>query len=105
MLQLTLWYGSATFAIFSQASGFQPGSRPPEGSWTIFGGTASRYFMYTAVLHLLNSSFRWGSLDYSGSYNASRYKKKVENHWPRQISQWLMYNSSRSLLLSIWLCG
>jgi len=26
--------------------------RPPEGSWTISGSVASRYFMYTAVLHL-----------------------------------------------------
>jgi len=29
------------------------------GSWNIFEGVASRYFMYTAILHLLYSSFRW----------------------------------------------
>jgi len=27
-----------------------------------FGGVASRFVMYTAVLHLVWSSFRWGSL-------------------------------------------
>jgi len=33
---------------------------------TIFGGVASRYFVYTAVLHLLYSCLRLGSLSYSG---------------------------------------
>jgi len=42
------------------------GSWPPEGLWTIFGGVTSRFFMYTAVLHLLYSSFRCGSFGYSG---------------------------------------
>jgi len=37
-------------------------SRPAEGLWSIFGRDASRGFMYTAVLHLFYSSFRWGSL-------------------------------------------
>jgi len=32
------------------------------GSWTIFGGATGRYFMYTAVVHLLYPSFRWGLL-------------------------------------------
>jgi len=41
-------------------------SRSPEGSWTIFGGVANRRFMYTAVLHLLYSSFRWKPLGNSG---------------------------------------
>jgi len=45
-----------------QSAGFQPGDPTPEGSWTIFGGVANRYFTYAAVLHLLYSSFRWGSL-------------------------------------------
>jgi len=39
----------------------------PDGSWSIFGGIACRYFMCTAVLPLLYSSFRfWGSFGYSG---------------------------------------
>jgi len=42
------------------------GPRPTQGSWTIFGGVASWYFIYTTVLHLLYSSFRWGSLVYTG---------------------------------------
>jgi len=29
----------------------------------MFGGVASRYFMYTAVLYLLYLSFLWGWLD------------------------------------------
>jgi len=37
--------------------------RDSEGSWTMFGGVASRYFMYTAVWYLLYLSFIWGSLD------------------------------------------
>jgi len=41
-------------------------SRPPEGSWTIFVGVASRNFMYTAALYLLFSNFIWRSLGYSG---------------------------------------
>jgi len=32
------------------------GRDPPEGSWTVFGGAASRYFKCTAALHLLYSS-------------------------------------------------
>jgi len=37
-----------------------------KGSWTILGGVASRCFMHTVVLHLVYSSYRWGSLGYSG---------------------------------------
>jgi len=47
----------------------------PKGSWTIFGGVASRYFTYTAVLHLLYSSFRWGSSGLAIYHDGSRYKK------------------------------
>ena len=36
--------------------------RHQEGSWTIFGGAASTYFMCTAVLNFLFSSFMWESL-------------------------------------------
>jgi len=36
--------------------------------------------MYTAALHFLNSSFRWGSLGYSAVAIMSRGTKKVENH-------------------------
>jgi len=44
--------------------GFQPGGRDPRGVVNHFQRVASRYFMYTAVLHLLYSRFRWGSLGY-----------------------------------------
>jgi len=45
------------------------------GSWTMFGATTSRYFMRKPALHMLHSSFRWGSLRYSGFlFNGSRYK-------------------------------
>jgi len=50
------------------------GSRSPEGSWTIFGGVASRHFMYTAILHLLYSGFGWGCLVTVGCYNGPRFK-------------------------------
>jgi len=36
----------------------------PENFQTIFGGVASRNFMYTPALHLLYWSFRLGSLVY-----------------------------------------
>ena len=45
------------------------------GSWTIFGGVAIRYFMYTAALHFLFSSFRWGRWVIVGCYSGSRYRK------------------------------
>ena len=35
---------------------------PTRGSRTIYGGGASKYFMYTAVLPLVYLSFRWGGL-------------------------------------------
>jgi len=35
-------------------------------------GVASRFFMHTAVLHWVWSSFRWGSLVIVGCYNGSR---------------------------------
>jgi len=42
-------------------SGFQPGDRDPQrGCEPYLDGS------YTAVLHLLYSSFRWGSFSYSG---------------------------------------
>jgi len=55
--------------------------------WTIFGGVACRFFMHTAMLHLVWSSFRWGSLVMMGCYNGSRTRgaKKVENHCSMQI--------------------
>jgi len=53
-------------------------SRPPEGSWTIFGGVASRFFMYTAVVHLHYSSFRWGSLGYSELLQRVVVQKKLK---------------------------
>jgi len=59
-------------------------TRHPEGSWIIFGEVTSRYFMYTAVLHSLYSSFcggRWVIMD---CYNGSLYKK-VEKHWFKGI--------------------
>jgi len=59
---------------------FNLGSRTLEESWTIFGGVGSSYFMYTAVLYLLHSSFRWGSLVYTRVAILGRGTKKVENH-------------------------
>jgi len=50
------------------------------GSWSIFGGVANRYFMYTAVLHFLYSSFRCGSLGYRGLLWWVAVQKKVENN-------------------------
>jgi len=44
----------------------------PDGSWTNFGSVASRFFINTAVLHLVWSSFRWGLLVIVGCYNGSR---------------------------------
>ena len=55
-----------TDAGFALRQWFSSWSRDPGGSWTIFGGAANRYFMYTAILNLLYSSFRWESLGYSG---------------------------------------
>ena len=58
-------------------SGFQTGGCEPKGSWTIFGGVATRCFMHTAVLHLLYSSFdegRWVILIVDWCV-VSRYKK------------------------------
>ena len=39
--------------------------------------------MYKTVLHLLYSSFRWGSLGYSGLL-MGHGSKKFENHWFRE---------------------
>ena len=50
---------------------FNPVLATPEGSSIAYGLVASRYFMYTAVLHLLYSSFRWGLCVIMGCYNGS----------------------------------
>jgi len=52
-------------------------------SWRV----TSRFFMHTAELHFVWSSFRWGSLVIVGCYNGSRTggTKKVENHCSTQI--------------------
>jgi len=42
--------------------------------------------VYTAVLHLLHSSFKWGS---SGCYNGSRYKKRLKTTCFKK--QWLKW--------------
>jgi len=56
----------STFSIPSTTLVFNPGVVTPRVVVHIFGGVASRYFMYTAVLHLLYTSFRWGLWVYSG---------------------------------------
>ena len=73
-------YGGMIKRITSFVKPFMPvvfnlGDATPEGSWTIFGGVANRYFMYTAVLHMLYSSFKGGRLVIVACYNESGHKK------------------------------
>ena len=50
--------------------------RCPDGSWTIFGGGASRFFMHAAVLHMVWSSFRRELLVVVDCYHWSRTRGK-----------------------------
>jgi len=59
-----LWVTSGLLSCWCSPVVFNLGVGTPEELWSIFGEVTSRYFMYTALLHLLYSSFRWGSLGY-----------------------------------------
>jgi len=62
------------------------GSRFPRGVVNHFWRGHEQIFVYTAVLHLLHSSFKWGS---SGCYNGSRYKKRLKTTCFKK--QWLKW--------------
>jgi len=61
-----------------QISGFQPRVAIPRGVMNHFWRVASTYFMYTAVLYLPYSSFRWGSLGYSGLLHWVAVQKRLK---------------------------
>ena len=71
------WYKKICFFSFLQCLAIN-GAATPEGSWKIFWRVASRYFMYTDVLHLLYSGFRWGSLGYCGLLKRAAVEKSLK---------------------------
>ena len=56
---------------FLYGSGFQRGSPLAEGSCTVFGGVASRYFMYTAAYICFVRVLDGGRGVIVGCYNGS----------------------------------
>ena len=64
-----------TIYILYEPVVFNLGVATSDGSWTILGKVARRYFLYKAVLHLFSLRLRWGLLVYSGLLNGSWYRK------------------------------
>ena len=63
----------------------------------LLGGSqlARRYFVHTGALHLLFSSFRWGSLSYSGLLSGLRSRSRKESEFfgwsriPNDTGSWI----------------
>jgi len=100
------WKHDKEVGIHSKPVVLNLGFSSTGGAVNNFGRVASRYFMYTAVIHFVCSSFRWGSLDYSGFLYWDTVQK-VWNHCLMFLSLFIslfsMFSQKHVLDTVFWL--